>query len=519
MLASILLLIQIAAGPPDVVVTRWVSPDNSKPITFRKWRSTLTPQPWQVKTVMPGRGFDGRLDVFVQESLVAPLRPALETLASDLARETCDVAVFSVSGRSAESLKAFLVSEYQTGMTSALLVGDLPVAWFQLIDDWNGNGHRDSADGDVYEEFPCDLYFSDMNGIWADNMVRLDTLDSLVPGTDSIYDSHTGDISPEIALGRLPASAIGNDTTLLTRYFDKDHRYRTGQLNVTDRALVYIDDDWVPEAVQWDSNVGMLYPDRVFISDSETTRILDYRPRIDTAAYQWISLMSHSWPGGHAMKYNHGQSWDWFYATQIPSLDPAACFYNLFACSNARFVEPGFCGGCYVFQTSTGLGAVGSTKTGSMLEFQDFYYSLSVGNGIGQALTDWFFWRFYDGCQSWERSWYYGMCCIDDPTLRPRVHVTGTAEQHAMLPAALSLRLLSSPVRGLLSVEATSDGTAPCRVLLADASGRIAATLFSGRLSGPRRFSVETGSLPAGIYHVILQAGILRASVSTAILR
>jgi hypothetical protein len=165
----------------------------------------------------------------------------------------------------------------------------------------------------------------------------------------------------------------------------------------------------------------MLYPVRVSIWDEETTRVADYRPRIDTAAYQWIALCAHSWPGGHAMKYARGTRWDWFYATAIPGLNPQACFYNLFACSNLRFTEDGYCGGMYVFRTATGLGAVGSTKTGSMLEFQDFYLPLADGAPLALAFREWFWWRAVDGIEPWERSWFYGMSLAGDGMLRPRL--------------------------------------------------------------------------------------------------
>jgi hypothetical protein len=510
LLAALTLLLP-AGTPPDVARLRWMSPDNSKPLTFREWCAQTPAGPWKVSPLIPAKGFSGRLDAFVEESLAAALAPALETLAADLARETTDFAAFSVSGTSAESLKSFLRNEYQTGMTSALLVGDLPVAWFQLIDDWNGNGRRDPSDGDVYEEFPCDLYYMDLDGDWQDNYVQLDTLDSLVPGQDSIYDLHSGHLMPEIAVGRLPASAIGNEINVLTSYFDRAHRYRTGALSVTDRALVYIDDDWIPNAPEWDENVGLLYPARVFIDDPETTRIRDYRPRIDTAAYEWISLMSHSWPGGHAMKYNSGQNWEYFYATQIAGLDPEACFYNLFACSNARFVERGYCGGCYVFQTSTGLGAVGSTKTGSMLEFQNFYYSLGAGNGIGQALTDWFFWRLYDGCLPWERSWYYGMCLIGDPSLKPRMYPTGAEEPRQPQAAGLKLQATPNPTRGRTTIRLSPGAyrQSPLTLRIYDASGCLVHSELGLRASS---FPLDLRSLSSGTYFLRLDAGVQHAT-------
>jgi hypothetical protein len=507
------------AAVPATQVTRWVSPDGSLPTTFREWQANRNQsRAWHlVPLTYPRVPADTRVDLLVEDSLAGPLAASLDTLVADLRRQSYEPAVYSVAGTSPESLRAFLAAEHQAGVEAAVLIGDLPVAWFQLIDDWNSNGRRDPDEG--YEEFPCDLYFMDLDGSWRDEMMRLDSLDSLVPGADGIYDQHDGNMEPEMAISRLPASVIGDEVTLLRQYFDRAHRYRTGQLSVRDRALVYIDDDWLPEAWQWDGDVGMLYPDRVFVWNAETTRVLDYRPRIDTAAYQWIQLCSHSWPGGHAMKYNSGQSWDWFYATEIAGLNPEASFYNLFACSNARYVERGFCGGDYVFQTSTGLGAVGSTKTGSMLEFQDFYFPLSEGEPLGRALKDWFYWRITGGFEPWEKSWFYGMCLIGDGLLKPRVP-TAIAERPARALSEPVLEPVRSPVRDRLKLNLALSRPCPVQIHLYDNAGRRVLSLPPEALpAGAHGMSLDVSGLPAGVYQLLLTFGSSRLTRPVAVVR
>ncbi len=483
-------LIFALVAVPSVQVLRWQSPDSSRPLSYSSWLESRPAGPvWRIRPISSvGPRLEPGVDVLIEEELVAPLRLQLDTLFADLVQEGHAPMLYSVAATSAESLRAFLAREYELGVRHAVLVGDLPVAWFQMIDDWNSNRRRDPDEG--YEEFPCDLFFADINGNWADQMVRLDTLDSLVSGADGIYDQHDGDIVPELAVSRLPASVVGNEVTLLSRYLSRNHRYRNGDLPVTDRALVYIDDDWVPYASEWDYAVGYLYPERVFVWQRETTRVRDYRPRIDTAAYQWIQLCSHSWPGGHAMKYNNGQNWDYFYADQIAGLDPCANFYNLFACSNARFVERNFCGGCYVFQTSTGLGAVGSTKTGSMLRFEDFYYALFEGRPLAEALVVWFYWRMMDGLEPWEQSWFYGMCLVGDGTLKARVptalaETLGPARIRAAEPATVVSRIL------LLAGNQTTD--------LVDATGRRVRSLRPG--------ANDLSRLTPGVYFVPSASG------------
>lgn len=464
-------LLAIAAAP-DVRVLRWTGPEGSRPGTYAEWRAEQPASPaWNIRRIAGRAGFDNRVDVIVEDTLLPSLRPQLETLLLDLATEGFAAALFSCAGTSAESLKAFLRSERDSGLIAATLVGNVPVGWFQMIDDWNSNGRRDPDEG--YEEFPCDLFLMDLDGIWEDNCVRYDTFDSLIPGADGIYDVHDGNIDPDIGISRMPASRVGEPDSLLRRYLSRCHAYRTGNLPVTDRALVYIDDDWVPYAPQWDVHVGMLYPERISTWDRETTRIADYSPRIDTAAYQWIALCSHSWPGGHAMKYNSGQNWDWFYATAIPGLNPEACFYNLFACSNVRFTENGYCGGMYVFRTRTGLAAIGSTKTGSMLEFQDYYYPLSQGQPLALAFREWFYWRAIGGFEAWERSWFYGMSLIGEGMLRPRI-ATALAEQP---PTATRSAPAASIIRRILILPASEHCLRP---VLLDPTGRKVTDLHTG---------------------------------------
>ena len=496
MLTTIIAALLLAA-PPNVAVTRWVSPDNSRPTSRAEWLAcTGTNDQWKVRTIRAARAFPERCDILVQDSIYPAIAARLDTLLADLAAESTGAALYTVTGTSAESLRGFLAAEYADGMTQAVFVGDLPVAWFQMIDDWNSNGSRDPDEG--YEEFPCDLFFMDVDGVWQDTMCRLaDTLDSLVPGPDGIYDQHSGNINPELAISRLPASVLGDAESILNAYLARDHAYRTGNLPLPERALVYIDDDWAEYAPEWSGNVGLLYPDRVTIAGPETTRCIEYRPRIDSAAYQWISLCSHSWPGGHAMYYNHHVDMDWFYATEIEGINPYASFYNLFACSNARYVEQGFAGGCYAMLTSTGLGAVGTTKTGSMLEFADYYHGLSTGRNLGQAMSDWLYLRMADQWENWEKAWFMGMVTIGDGTLKPRNAQTAVAET----PQPPSARPFLTPTiaRNVLVLNSTLG--IGCWSL-SDATGRSVMPLNVG--------ANDVSALPSGIYFVCLNSAASR---------
>jgi hypothetical protein len=108
-------------------------------------------------------------------------------------------------------------------------------------------------------------------------------------------------------------------------------------------------------------------------------------------------------------------------SSDIQSIDPDGLLYNLFACSASRFTEANYIAGRYTFANAFGLATVGSSKSGSMLEFEDFYGELGEGRCVGQALQEWFRDQGSDGFENWEVCWYYGLILIGDPTLRVNI--------------------------------------------------------------------------------------------------
>ena len=387
----------------EIPVTRWVDFEGRKPIPYQEWKQKIGEKgPFQMDIVkksllLRGTGNGSKFCVIVNSSLYGSIQFSLDQYLMDLSGEGYDVEVCTTSGGTPEDLRSFLQGRYALGMEVCLLIGDLPVPWYET-ECWEARDH---------EEFPIDLFYMDLDGIFEDS------------DSDGLYDSHTGDVSPEICMGRLTASPLNfdgaNEISLLQNYFNKNHLYRTGQLPLNNRALVYIDDDWVPWSVEWDFDMGGAYCERTFVNDEWTTIDTDYESRLPQN-YEFIQICAHSSPNTHAFLTPSG--WDGTTSNyEVKTIDPLAFFYNLFACSNARFVETNYMGGWYVFCQTYGLGAIGSAKTGSMLYFGDFYRPFGEGKTIGQAFSDWFSSVAADGFADWEVCWFYGMTLIGDPTL------------------------------------------------------------------------------------------------------
>ncbi|MDH3891189.1 MAG: putative Ig domain-containing protein [candidate division Zixibacteria bacterium] len=399
-----------------VEITRWVDPEGRLPSGFNEWQATQSPlEPFSIQlsqTVQPNNraGRSTKMCVIVNSDLYPSIQTALDQYLLDLTGELYAVELFTSLGGTPEELRTFLQQQYQAGMEGCVLIGDLPIPWYET---WCG-------DGPDYEQFPIDLFYMDLDGSFVDS------------DANGLYESHSGDVTPEIWMGRLTASVIrmgGRDeVSLMLNYFYKNHLYRCGLMGVNNRALVYIDDDWADGGVSWNLDVGTAYNDRTFENDNWITWADDYQGYLP-ANYEFIQVCVHSSPFVHGFK-NPSEQWSYTYNGTILALDPTAVFYNLFACSNSRYVEMDNMGGCYTFGDSYGLGSIGSTKTGSMLNFGAFYQPFGDGLSIGEAFKSWFTDCGSDGFADWEVCWYYGMTLQSDPTLTAQKKATGSTIQY-----------------------------------------------------------------------------------------
>ncbi len=365
----------------------------------------------------------GEIAIIVNSGILSSIQTSLDQYQLDIAAEGFTSTIYSMTGGTPDSLRTFLQSLYATSLTGALLIGDLPVAWYEA-DCWDPVDH---------EQFPTDLFYMDLDGNWDDMDV------------DGQYDYHTGDLGPEIYVGRLTASPLtynsANEISLLENYFDKIHRYRTGQLIFEDRGLAYIDDDWSNSG--WQNDLGRAYDSVVAVYDDYTTTASNYQSHFP-ASYEYVLLCAHSSPNLHQFltpSSNYSTMW---YNT-IVDYQPNVGFYNLFNCSGSRFTTENYLGGWYIFQDSRGLGSVGSTKTGSMLSFDYYYNSWAAGNSFGKAFLDWFEQVSSDGFADWEICWFYGMTLCGDPTLTPSGYtlprITTTELTNAMLNEGYSVSI------------------------------------------------------------------------------
>ena len=465
---SILILLLIAGIYDDTPITRNLDM-NDQPGTYAEYRAEQPSfVPLAVKPVMgESRGTDFLvvMEEHMSDSLDSDL---VDQWLADIQSEGNTVAVVEITYAYPTEIRAWLQGLYADGLKGVVFMGDIAAPWSCTEDYLKSN-----------ETFPSDYFYMDLDGVWEDNWIGYPG--SGVAGQDSIYDGWSGNLTPEIYTSRIVTSVIllGDEYDLIEAYLTRLHEWRLNG-DPDPRALCYVDDDWASWGNGYKSSMEQLYDNVELVNQVDSTNGTDYRFNRLPEGYTWISPFVHSsailhqWSPGPSTTSGH-----------IWTDQPPSRFYNLFACSNCRFTS-NWCMGCvYTFGTESGLASVGSTKSGSMLEFIKFYTPLGEGSSFGEAYKEW--WEFIagNGLSPSEEYWHLGMVIFGDPTIMPAMHMLGIED--AEEPEAPSIHFSANPAAGPFTISAPGEFT------VLDMAGR---TVYSG--SGTETVS----GLGTGLYLV-----------------
>lgn len=339
---------------------------------------------------------NGQMLVLVDKAIYDAVSASIDQYVLDVGQDGYWATIHVLEGGTPADVRAYIKRRRPVG---ALLVGAIPVPWFELDNDFHG----------VHSEFPCDLYYMDTNGTWND------------PDGDGKFNDHSGDLDPEIWVGRIwTPTENGNDVSLINDYFARNHKFRLGRLGHARSALAYVDDDWQGfDDCEFDEQ----FPVSVITkyTDPNTTDADLYKAEVNSLR-SWVQLCAHSSPHSHALwvpskNQNEYINTGYFRDTNPPN----AHFYNLFCCGPGKFTTNDYLAGWYIFDksgngTNSGLAAIASAKSGSMRWFADFYRPLGAGKVIGDAFVEWWQARGPKHEHS-ERCWFYGLVLLGDPTL------------------------------------------------------------------------------------------------------
>ncbi len=188
----------------------------------------------------------GTLSVFLEAALETPLSTELERLRLDLIGDGWQLLWHPVpTSATVASIKSQIVDDYNnSGTNSVFLFGEIPVPYSGNT-AWDGHPEHQGA-------WPADAYYGDIeSSFWTDNTVntatngtapgRTETIN--VPG-DGKFDNNSVPTTSELAVGRVDFSNLSEATfgttrtELYRRYLDKNHKWRTKQYTVDNKALV-----------------------------------------------------------------------------------------------------------------------------------------------------------------------------------------------------------------------------------------------------------------------------------------
>lgn len=370
-------------------------------VLFSALELAVNPSKSFVSTVLSSEPNKPLVMVIANSSIYAAIRPSLNQYAVDVENEGFSVSIIETNqlpNKTSNGIKAYLQKALNQDLIGALFIGDIPEAWFKVGD----------------RKLPTDMYYRDLNGYWRD-------LDG-----DGIYDEHSGEISPEIWVGRLKASTIACDeASLLKNYFIKNHRYRdASRILPWWRTLAYIDDDGVDWAEEAKMSLSQVSTDITLVTDSAVTNAQDYKEKLkDPFGYEWVYLMCHGSFDYHTFIVHGKQRAGTVFSWEYRSIDPRALFYIFFTCLAARYTEQDYLTGSAVFTDTYGLLAIGATDKMFSTSLRRFFAVLSEGKSIGTAFQEWFLEQHEISSQLQEKLdsqfIFYGLTITGDPTLKP----------------------------------------------------------------------------------------------------
>ena len=421
---------EAVAARKEPLPTRWMSADGSpKPLhavpsyagPLRMTGVRLQPAAAWPETAGPDREAGGRLAVVVEDGLYPSIEPKLLRWVGGLQAEGWTVLLTRFGAGTPHQLRSYLRARFREralgGLAGALFVGDLPYVLYELNQSWDGKTSE-------YEDFPCDLFFMDLDGTWSD--VKNDG--AVQPGNGK-YDTRAGDQGLEIWVGRLQTGnlpCLGAEAGIFNNYFEKNRAFRAGKLVTAPAALVYDDDDWATMAADDKANLKKILAGTAAISGPEATTAADYMTRRMPANLEFMFTRSHGWPGGHGYYRAGKTAFERVVCGDYLTIDPKALFYSFFVCSGCDFTAPDNLGGVAAFNAQSGLLSYGSTKTGGIWLDGTLFDALAAGGTFGSSFLEWFN-AVQAGYPSFAPRWWYGMVLLGDATLRPTVWVSGKA--------------------------------------------------------------------------------------------
>jgi hypothetical protein len=362
---------------------QYIDPLDRMPAHYEAYAVACSQMPFTWKVISShDAGRQDLIIIMVNDSLYPSIQSSVSQYIQDLTDEGYSTLVMTMLGGTPADIRALLIAQLPNDLIGTVMIGDLPIAWWE--------------DGPYGEDYPVDLFYTDLNGTWTDT------------DSDGKYDSHTGPTAPDIWAGRLYASHLtyDNEVCLINNYFHVNHEYRTGALTLPDKGLVYNEVTWYPN----DHGMGNLYTDVTMVNSENTTTAYDYKNRLEQE-FQFIHLIAHSscWAHTFFLQYEQPGGGSVF-SFEIPFVNPKAFFIFLNCCMAARFTEIDNLANWYAFSRSyTQVVIASSSLMYGIDDMPGFYTALANDSTLGAAFKMW---------HQANYDWFMGTLVLGDPSLK-----------------------------------------------------------------------------------------------------
>ncbi len=466
----------------------------------------------------------GLVQVLVNAEIYSSLSEHIAEYESDLENEGYTVEVTAQAWDGAEEIRAFLQTQYENGLVGAVFVGKLPMAMFNVPRNLHESYRHD---------FETPLYFMDLDGAWG--------------GEDQgVFTSHNGDTQAEIWTGFIRADnlqELGDETTLLKKYFEKIHNYRLGNHYAPPRRAFRFYYTIKPNYQNLESIYFEIFDSGCNVSADQLKSIFD-----DEEGYEFAVVNTSS---GASVHHFHHQPfwplpeayWSEHHTSQstepvvdceddcdvswrnVQEANPKILFYHLATSETGRFDHENSLSGSYTFGTDYGLATLAAAQ--HTIIGDHFYQPLADGATFGEAYlqdmnkfiddfeaggntsTVWCpDWDFTNGKAEKLTQSFYAAVIVGDPTLTlPKSPLSSVEESQPEQPAAFALsESYPNPFSIGSETRLQLHGDAFVSAKVYDVAGRIVAEILDGNLQRGEHVlrwngtSVQRSKLANGVY-------------------
>jgi len=309
-----------------------------------------------------------------------------------------------------------LLNLYETNdIQGCVLVGDIP--WAYYVSSYESGGEH------VEHVFPCDVYYMDLNGAWIDT------------DDNGVFDEREDTDDVEIWVSRL-LPPIGDDS-LLEWFFEKDHAYWTGEMEIPRTALVFQENDgeiWGPRRVE---SLDPLYESeqiRLICLESETSKENYVDALKDPYEFLWIN--AHGWATGQLIVQPDATN-AYFMWGDAKEVEKGPVFCLIHSCYTGNFEVENYLTGWHIFGNGYALGCLSSTTVYESISPQEFILN-AEDSFVGEA--------------------FYELIKFNDVRARQGDQIIGRCNYHAATLVGDPMIMLGKPSKQESSSDLNADG-------------------------------------------------------------